>query len=115
MKVVGAFFDVDGTLCTGHIWRGVVVGTRLAMRDGRFTGGLSGPVCIDEHKASMTREYLARLGAEADYAASYAYADSTPDLALLEMVGRPVATHADSGLAEVAALRGWRRFPETQA
>jgi phosphoserine phosphatase len=46
-----------------------------------------------------------------DLAESYAYADSTSDLHLLEMVGHPVATYPDDGLRPIALERGWQIFP----
>ncbi|MBI3761842.1 MAG: haloacid dehalogenase-like hydrolase [Chloroflexi bacterium] len=88
-----------------------VVGTVPAKKDGRFTGGVAGRVCIDETKASFARDYLSARGFKVDYAASYAYGDSTSDLGLLEMAGNPVAVYPDKGLKPIAAARGWRVFP----
>lgn len=87
------------------------VGTKLEMRDGRYTGRSLKPVCIGEFKASLAKAYLAEVGFDVDLAASYAYADSTSDLGLLEMVGHPVATYPDEGLRKVAIERGWEIFP----
>jgi HAD superfamily hydrolase (TIGR01490 family) len=50
----------------------------------------------------------AAYGDEADYTASYAYADSISDMPILELVGHPVAVAPDPGLKEVAAQRRWR-------
>lgn len=84
------------------------VGTRPAIRDGRYTGGLDGLVCIDDQKATLARVELDRRGLEIDFAASTAYADGATDLELLEMVGNPVAFHPDNELRPLAAKRGWR-------
>lgn len=87
------------------------VGTRFEMRNGRFTGRSIGPVCIGPYKASLAKAFLAEQGLAVDFRASAAYADSTTDLAMLQMVGRPVVTYPDLGLQKVAESRGWATFP----
>ncbi len=67
----------------------LAIGTQPALRDGRYTGGIAGPVCIDAQKATLARQALQQRGLEVDLAASTAYADGGTDLALLEMVGHP--------------------------
>ncbi len=88
-----------------------VVGTRPALRHGRYTGRSLTPVCIGPHKATLTRQHLASLGWEVDYQASAAYADSITDVPLLEMVGHPNAVYADSELQTIAQQRGWALWP----
>ena len=88
------------------------VGTNLEIKDGRYTGRSLRPICIDTYKASMAKEYLARIGIQIDYQNSTAYADSTTDLSMLEMVGHPTAVYPNSGLREIATRRDWRLFPE---
>jgi len=87
------------------------VGTSFKVRAGRYTGKAVEPIVIDEIKASATLAYLKSNGIEVDLPSSYAYADSTPDLSMLEMVGHPVATYPDSGLRAIAVQRGWEIFP----
>jgi HAD superfamily hydrolase (TIGR01490 family) len=87
------------------------IGTRFEQVDGHYTGRSLTPVCIDEHKASLAQAYLQQAGTPVDLAESYAYADSTSDLHLLEMVGHPVATYPDDGLRPIALERGWQIFP----
>lgn len=84
------------------------IGTRHGVRAGKYTGRYLPPVCMDEYKAIMTRARLAALGQAVDFAASYAYADSLGDVALLEMVGNPRAVYPDSELLPVAEARGWK-------
>jgi phosphoserine phosphatase len=87
------------------------VGTRLEIGpDGHFTGRSLAPVCIDRHKASLARQRLADLGLEVDYQDSFSYADSITDLAMLEMVGRPVAVYPEPALRDIAVQRGWEIF-----
>lgn len=87
------------------------VGTHFEVKDGHYTGRSLKPICIDAFKASMTREYLRDNGIEVELKNSFAYADSTSDLHLLEMVGNPIAVHPDKGLRTEAEQRGWRIFP----
>lgn len=44
---------------------------------------------------------------EIDWSDSYAYGDSYSDLAVLELVGNPVAVKPDSRLSEIAIHRKW--------
>lgn len=85
----------------------IVVGTEPGLRDGRYTGKLAGPVCIDGQKAELAKKTLQAWGNDVDLAASTAYADSTTDLYLLEMVGKPIAFHPDEDLWPIAIKRGW--------
>lgn len=91
-----------------HVGADLAVGTDPALRNGRYTGGLAGPVCIDAQKAVLAKAALAAGSHAIDYAASSAYADSRTDLELLEMVGTPVAFYPDEHLKPIAAQRGWQ-------
>ncbi len=93
----------------GGMW-GVkhVVGSPAETRNGRYTGRLSGPPCIDDQKAIYTRQYCADNKLDIDFAASHAYADSYSDLGLFDMVGHPVAVYPDRQLEEHAAKLGWQ-------
>lgn len=84
-----------------------VVGTRLEVRGGRFTGRAIPPVCLGAGKLARLQEYLTHRGADIDLQASYAYADGEIDLPVLELVGHPVAVYPRPELAEIAAQRGW--------
>jgi HAD superfamily hydrolase (TIGR01490 family) len=86
----------------------IAVGTLPAVRDGRYTGGVDGEVCIDETKADLARLALARRSIDVDFKASTAYADGGTDLGLLEMVGNPVAFFPDQYLKPIAQKHGWK-------
>lgn len=90
-----------------HVGADLAVGTDPALRNGRYTGGLAGPVCIDEQKAVLAKAAMLAGGHEIDYAASTAYADSRSDLEMLEMVGYPTAFYPDEQLKPIAQQRGW--------
>lgn len=88
-----------------------VIGTRVEVRRGRYTGRGLPPACTDQFKASLTRAYLKENGFEIELGSSYAYADAVSDLPLLEMVGTPVVVYPFEELLEIARQRGWKRFP----
>jgi len=56
----------------------------------------------------LTRSALAAQHPDIDWAGSTAYADGETDLALLGMVGHPVAFFPDERLKPIAAARGWK-------
>jgi HAD superfamily hydrolase (TIGR01490 family) len=91
-----------------HVGADFAIGTQPALRNGRYSGGLDGPVCIDEQKAILTRKILLERGYEIDFSASTAYADAATDADLLELVGHPVAFHPDKELLPIAQERGWK-------
>jgi HAD superfamily hydrolase (TIGR01490 family) len=81
------------------------LGSRLEVRDGRYTGAAAGPFNYREGKVLALRELAAREGL--DLAASFAYSDSESDLPMLRAVGHPVVVNPDADLARCAALEGW--------
>ena len=85
----------------------LAIGTLPQQHDGRYTGCLGGPVCIDEQKATLPKDMLKAAGYDIDYAASSAYADAATDLDMLAMVGHPTAFHPDETLRPLATQRGW--------
>ena len=89
------------------------VGTPLMMRNGRYTGACERPVCQGQGKWLRVKAHLGE--SEADWDASYAYADSQADLALLEKVGHPVAVCPDAQLATRARQHGWEIIEDEQA
>ena len=58
-----------------------------------------------ESRASALFDYAEAEGL--DLAESVAYADSTSDLPMLEVVGFPVAVNPETRLAALARKRGW--------
>jgi HAD superfamily hydrolase (TIGR01490 family) len=86
---------------------GDALGTRLAQRNGRYTGGIVPPLCMGRGKARRIRAFLERDGRGISLGESFAYTDSVSDLPVLEMVGHPVAVYPEEELAALAAERGW--------
>ena len=85
------------------------IGSSLEVRDNRYTGRLVGPFCFGEHKARRVLAHVALQGRAVDWKASYAYGDRIYDLALLALVGHPVAVYPDAALRTVAG-RCYRRL-----
>ncbi|WP_432572958.1 SDR family oxidoreductase [Kineococcus sp. SYSU DK005] len=71
----------------------------------RATGFLTSPPLVGESRAAWLRRYAEVQGA--DLSASYAYADSHPDLPLLRAVGNPTAVSPDVALFRVARGSRW--------
>lgn len=84
-----------------------VIGTKLEVIDGNYTGRIVPPVLIGPEKGLQTPQILEGQGIEIEWEASYAYADSIHDLPMLELVGMPVAVHPDSRLHKLAVERDW--------
>ena len=94
IAVLGDLLGVDG-----------VVATRARAVDGRYTGEIL-RFCHGPVKAEAVRELAAQH--DIDLASSYAYGDSfASDLAMLALVGHPVAVNPDRALAAEAQRRGW--------
>jgi len=85
----------------------MVIGTDVAMKNGRCAGKIIPPLVIGAQKGSEARKRLAARGIEVDYAASFAYADSITDRGLFDLVGNPRPVYPDAELAALARQRGW--------
>ena len=75
------------------------------MRDGCYTGAVSGTPSFRAGKVARLEAWLAAQGET--LAGSSFYSDSHNDLPLLERVDRPVAVDPDPQLNQVARERGW--------
>jgi HAD superfamily hydrolase (TIGR01490 family) len=83
----------------------VVIGAKLEVRDGVYTGFMAEPPLVGEARGAWLRRYAELEGA--DLKQSYAYADSHSDLSLLRAVGNPVAVSPDAALLRLAKRRRW--------
>lgn len=82
-----------------------LLATEPEIRDGRYTGGITGTACFREGKVDCLREWLQQH--PYDPAEASFYSDSQNDLPLLGMVGKPVAVDPDDILRATAVERGW--------
>jgi HAD superfamily hydrolase (TIGR01490 family) len=79
--------------------------TDLVVRDGRFTGEVTRPVCYGRGKIFWAERFASTHGI--DLRASYFYTDSITDLPVLERVGNPRVVNPDPRLKREAQRRGW--------
>ena len=82
-----------------------IVCPSLGTASGRYTGRLTATPPIGENRAQALRDYAQTEGL--DLAECIAYADSTSDLPMMEVVGFPVAVNPEPKLASLARRRGW--------
>jgi HAD superfamily hydrolase (TIGR01490 family) len=85
-----------------------LIGSDPEMKDGEYTGGVSGVPSFQEGKVTRIKEWLANQGKSLDdFEKSYFYSDSHNDLALMKIVTDPVAVNADDILSAHAKEQGW--------
>ena len=101
LELLGAHYKADG-----------VVGTKLELKNGHYTGRIIPPVITGADKDHYTREFFASNNFEIDWASSYAYADSITDMDLFNMVGHPIAVNPDKKLYDLAVSRNWKIIGE---
>ncbi len=82
------------------------IGTRLEVRNGRFTGRVVGPHYFGEAKKDGVAALARRHGL--DLPRSYAFADHHADVHFLGCFGHAVAVDPTRALRKVATARGWR-------
>ncbi|MBU1209167.1 MAG: HAD-IB family hydrolase [Proteobacteria bacterium] len=88
-----------------HLEVGHILGTRLEVCKGRFTGNYIEPLCFRSGKIFWAEKLICELGGE--FNASTFYTDSITDLPLLERVKHPRIVNPDSKLRALAKKRGW--------
>lgn len=79
--------------------------TRMEVKNGKFTGAIVEPACWGEGKAHAARVLAEKY--KLDLSKSYFYTDSIDDLALLEIVGRPMPLNPDTKLSALAFKNDW--------
>jgi HAD superfamily hydrolase (TIGR01490 family) len=83
-----------------------IVSASLAIDErGRYLGQMLDVPPTGESRASALYDYAERH--DMDLAECVAYADSSNDLPMLEVVGFPVAVNPETRLATIARKRGW--------
>lgn len=82
-----------------------IICAEMSVRDGRYTGELLAVPPTGEVRAQALRDYADANGYDLDE--SVAYADSSSDLPLLDVVGFPVAVNPETRLTSIATKRGW--------
>jgi HAD superfamily hydrolase (TIGR01490 family) len=82
-----------------------LVCAEMSVVDDTYTGELLDVPPTGESRAQAMMDYADREGL--DLRESVAYADSTSDLPMLDVVGFPVAVNPETRLAALARKRGW--------
>lgn len=82
-----------------------IICTRVEIEEGRFTGRLIKPLCYGRGKRDYAIAWAAEQGV--DLGQAWFYTDSRFDLAMMHIVGHPVATNPDFRLQCVARWNQW--------
>ena len=82
-----------------------LLATEPELRDGRYTGGVSGTPCFQDGKVTVLEAWLDTHGETLDD--SWFYSDSHNDLPLLGQVRQPTAVDPDEILQAHADRHGW--------
>jgi HAD superfamily phosphoserine phosphatase-like hydrolase len=83
----------------------ILIGNDLEVAGGKLTGRKTGIFPYGRMKLDALFQRIDPDGI--DWARSWALADRISDLPVLELVGHPVAVHADRRLRRLAKARGW--------
>ena len=94
VDAVAADLDIDHVLCT-----------RFEVVDGALTGALAGPHLWGAGKRRAVEQLALEQGV--DLTTSFAYADGSEDVELLELVGNPRPINPTRGLERKAREREW--------
>lgn len=82
------------------------VGSKMEIRDGKFTGRIVGIHPYYYGKVMALQKYLE--GREIDYLQSYSFGDSWRDIPLLSLFGHPVVVNPGRIMKKKAQERGWK-------
>lgn len=104
MLVSGAFMPLLKPV-VGHLPFDDIIGTEIPYRDGLYDSDGDFLHIQASRKTEVINAALA--GKSIDWENSFAYGDSFSDLAVLEMVGNPVAVRPDTRLQAHAEKNGW--------
>jgi len=96
LELIGRHFGVEN-----------LVGTRLEVKEGLYTGSIVPPLISGPAKAEQAQRFLASRNSAIDWEASFAYGDSFTDRDMLALAGHPVAVYPDPKLHALAQERGW--------
>jgi putative phosphoserine phosphatase/1-acylglycerol-3-phosphate O-acyltransferase len=85
-----------------------VVGTRLELVNGAYSGRIIKPLCFGENKAKFLIEFIHLKQLGIDLKRCWAYADSIYDTPVFRIVGNPVAAYPDEKLYRLALSEKWQ-------
>ena len=102
----GMFVDFLGIMGQ-RLHADYVIGTKMEIKDGCYTGRIVKPLCFGINKVKCLQDWVDKEQLRVDWSASSALADSYYDLPVLEIFGYPVATYPDQRLRALAKQRRW--------
>lgn len=106
--LISGMFTEMSQAFADHLGADLGLGTVLGFDDdGRCTGRIVGDGCAGALKAIALQNYLESQSVDPAEHELFAYADSYSDVPLLSLADHATATYPDTGLAELAAVRGW--------
>ena len=82
-----------------------VYASDLEVVDGQFTGGVVTPTCFGPGKVDAAERFTEKQGSDLEHC--FFYSDSTDDIELLEVAGRPVVLNGSRELKAIARESGW--------
>jgi len=85
-----------------------LIATEPEMKNGEFTGKMTGRACFQENKINYLNAWLEKVDEKIE--STWFYTDSYNDLPLLEHVTNPVVVDADQRLSEHANKKGWQKI-----
>ena len=86
-------------------------GSEYEVQNGRFTGKVLNLETFYK-KAHVLNLYIENKKLKVNFKKSLAVGDTESDVAMLELVGSPIAFNPNSGLARIAKERGWKVIVE---
>ncbi len=94
VRPIAIEFGIDEVICN-----------RLEFKNHVATGGVLSPLVAEGEKARIIREYAEQEQIDLDQ--SCAFSDSTSDIPMLEVTGKPVATNPTRRLRRIAMKKNW--------
>jgi HAD superfamily phosphoserine phosphatase-like hydrolase len=91
-----------------HLGFDIGIGNTYHVENGVFVGTSSYGVDPHIDKSSQIKKHLSVLPFKINYAKSIAVGDTKSDVAILKMVGQPIAFNPDALLLKTARRNGWR-------
>lgn len=84
-----------------------LLGTKLELIKGKYSGRIIHPYCIGAHKLAHMRNWLQENIPGTDLSECAYWGDSDTDIPIMEEIGFPFAVNPAPGLAAKAAAAGW--------
>lgn len=104
--LVSAAIDVVAAPVAAHLAADDCYATALEVRDGVFSGEVTGPIPYGHAKARIVQDYATRHGL--DLRRCHAYGDDWEDRHMLGAVGFPTAVNPEPRLRRHARTENWR-------